>query len=156
MRPGRWVLAVDPDDLPEFATLEKSTIDIDVKPGLTAESAIRVLQRRRDIQFVDGGEIAVGQEKRAGDLPAVPSAAVPEGCVLLQTEVFSTPAKAENTLRSIADICPVAKVHVIVAAGRTLYRVIIPCPNPKSAEDTLRVLRSRGVDAAPVAPAGRR
>jgi hypothetical protein len=160
VRPGRWILSVDSDDLPEFTVLDKSTIDINVQPGLTAESTIRVLPRRREIQFVDGGEIAVGRVRRDGALstprPPKPSTAVSGGAVLLQAGVFSTPGKAENMRRSIAEICPAAKVHSFVSSGRTLYRVIIPCSGAKSAEETLRTLRDRGVDAARVASANRR
>ncbi len=156
MRPGRWVLSIDSDDLPEFTYLEKSTIEIDVQPGLITEETVRVLPRRREIQFVDGGEIFVGRERQGGDLPTVPSSVEAGGTVLLQTELVSTSRQAENALRSIADICPTAKIHPIVSAGRTLYRVIISCPDAKSAENTLRILRDRGLDAAPAAPASRR
>ncbi len=163
LRPGRWILAVDSEDLPEFTDSEKPAISVDVQPGRTAESNIRVLHRRREIQFVDAGEIVVGQEQRGGILPAprpakpsAPSAATSRGTVLLQAGVFSKPGLAEKMRRSIADLCPEAKVRTIVSAGRTLYRVIIPCPDTRSAENTLSILRARGVDAAPVPPAKRR
>jgi hypothetical protein len=156
LRPGRWALVIDSEDLPEFTAPEKTAVEIDVRPGLTADSTIRVLQRHRAIQFIDGGEIAVDQgRKNEVVAPSAPSAAAAKGPVLLQAGVFSTLDNAERMRRSMADLSPAVKIEAFKAAGKTFYRVLISCPDGVAAETLKRASRERGVDVISV-KAGRR
>jgi hypothetical protein len=153
LRPGRWALVIDSDDLPEFSTPEKPALDVDVRPGLVAEATVRVLQRRRPIQFVDGGEIAVDRDRKA---EAAPSAARAKEPVLLQAGVFPTLDKAERTRRSIAALGPAVKIETLASAGGSVYRVVISCPDAATAEILKRALRELGVDVIPAGPGKRK
>jgi hypothetical protein len=149
LRPGRWSLAVDSEDLPELTVSEKPAVDVDVRPGLAAEASVRILQRRREIQFVDGGEITVDGGRKDQPVPPAPAAS---GAILLQAGSFSAPEMAERLRRSISDLGPGARVEPLTAAGRTLYRVVISCPNTAAAETLRRALRERGIETAILTP----
>jgi hypothetical protein len=152
LRPGRWEITVDPGSLPEFSKAEKETTIIELGAGETLSPTIRVLQRRREIQFVDGGDLTVGKSRRtdAPDAPLpAPAATAPKGnaAILIQAGAFSTWENAERVRRSISGLCPDVKIQKTVSAGRLFYRLLISCRGAADAEELIRKLRERGVEA---------
>ena len=153
LRPGQWTIRVYSDDLPEFSVLENETMTLDLGPGAVAAPVFKVLPRRREIRFVDRGEIALDAKgmsktiKKTASTPESPAlshpAAVP---VVLQAGAFASAEKAETLRRSILPNCPTVRVVRQSPSGRTLYRVLIPCADQRMAEETTSRLRARGVE----------
>jgi hypothetical protein len=59
LRPGRYVLRVYDDNLPEFHVFEKDTIELDLKPAGKEEITIRIVPVSRPIQVIDRGEVKI-------------------------------------------------------------------------------------------------
>lgn len=57
IRPGKWTLKIDPQNLPPHHYLEKEEFQIELKPGQQEEITVKVLPRRRPIQIIDEGKI---------------------------------------------------------------------------------------------------
>jgi len=57
LRPGKWVLKVYENNLPQFHYLEKSEAQIELKPGGKAEVSIRILPKARAMRVIDQGVI---------------------------------------------------------------------------------------------------
>jgi len=59
VRPGRWTLKVYGDNLPPHHYLEVPESVLDVPPGGQQVASIRVLPRRRPVQFIDSGSVGI-------------------------------------------------------------------------------------------------
>lgn len=59
LRPGRYVLRVYDDNLPEFHVFEKDTFELDLNPAGKEEITIRVVPVSRPIQIIDQGEVKI-------------------------------------------------------------------------------------------------
>lgn len=57
LRPGRWILRVHADNLPDRYYLEQRELDFELKPGEEKGIEVRVLPRLRPIQIIEEGEI---------------------------------------------------------------------------------------------------
>jgi len=57
LRPGKWILKVHADNLPDQYYLEKKELQVELKQGEKKEVEVRVLPRLRSIQIIEEGEI---------------------------------------------------------------------------------------------------
>jgi hypothetical protein len=58
LRPGRWILKVHADNLPDRYYLERRELQVELKPGEEKDIEVRVLPRSRAIQIIEQGEIS--------------------------------------------------------------------------------------------------
>jgi hypothetical protein len=63
LRPGRYVLRVYDDNLPEFHAFEQDTFELDLEPAGKEEITIRVVPVSRAIQIIDQGEVKIKKKK---------------------------------------------------------------------------------------------
>lgn len=61
VRPGRWVLTVDPRGLPPSSEFEEDTHIVEILPGVTSEVTAVVVPLYREIPIVDEGVLRVSQ-----------------------------------------------------------------------------------------------
>ena len=59
LRPGKYILQVFEDNLPELHTFEKSSYEFEIGPGQKRDVLIKVLPVMREIQIVDQGDLTV-------------------------------------------------------------------------------------------------
>jgi hypothetical protein len=64
LRPGKWKLVVDDSNLPAYNQVEFNEIQFDLKPGDSEKQLIRILPRRRKIQFLDKNESIIQEKPR--------------------------------------------------------------------------------------------
>ena len=57
LRPGKWTLKIQTNNLPKGHFLEKDEFQIELKPGEKQELNGRVAPRSQPIQIIDQGEI---------------------------------------------------------------------------------------------------
>lgn len=55
LRPGKWTMKVYPYNLPEYYHIQKELYDLEFKPGEKAEIEVKVVPKRRRIQFLQEG-----------------------------------------------------------------------------------------------------
>ena len=64
LRPGKWKLVVDASNLPAYNQVEFNEMQFDLKPGDSEKQLIRILPRRRKIQFLDNNESIIQEKPR--------------------------------------------------------------------------------------------
>jgi hypothetical protein len=64
LRPGKWKLVVDDSNLPVHNQLEFNELEFDLKPGDFEMELIRVLPKRRRIQFLDRNDNIIQEKPR--------------------------------------------------------------------------------------------
>lgn len=57
LRPGKWTLKINDEDVPAYHYLEENNLPLDLKPGETRKVFIRVLPRERPIRVIEEKEI---------------------------------------------------------------------------------------------------
>ena len=64
LRPGKWKLIIDESNLPAYNQVEYNNIQFDLKPGDSETQLIRILPKRRKIQFLDRNDSIIQEKPR--------------------------------------------------------------------------------------------
>lgn len=62
LRPGKWTLRVYQNNLPEYHVIETPELALDLEPGQSKQSLVRILPKVRRVIFIDEG--AIGSQSR--------------------------------------------------------------------------------------------
>jgi len=64
LRPGRWILKIYSDNLPEYHYLEKDTFELELKPGQRTEISAKVLPKKRHIRIIAEPQTLLEEEQK--------------------------------------------------------------------------------------------
>jgi hypothetical protein len=64
LRPGRWILKINSDDIPQYYHLEKELFEVECASGEEKEIVIKVTPVTRNIKFIDKGELKEENKKK--------------------------------------------------------------------------------------------
>ena len=69
LRPGKWMLNINEESLPEYYQMVDKNLIYDLKPGERREVTIRVEQKKRHIQIVEEKELPFGRlQTKSGEI----------------------------------------------------------------------------------------
>ena len=64
LRPGKWTLKINSENLPEYHYLEKDTFELELKPGQRVEISAKVLPKKRRIQIIAEPKTLLEEEQK--------------------------------------------------------------------------------------------
>ena len=64
LRPSKWTLKINSENLPEYHYLEKDTFELELKPGQRVEISAKVLPKKRRIQIIAEPKTLLEEEQK--------------------------------------------------------------------------------------------